>query len=214
MPSRASISSSSSSSRSSYSSSSYSSRPSYSSSSYSSKPVPPRPIAPPPTPKTNGITLSKPSKPSSPSFTKSNPLSPPTPKTNGITLSKSSSSNSTKSNPPPPVSTSTVPASTSASTGGFFSNMMDGLSWGTGQSIANNTVSRLFNWGAGSVHSPSPSTYSDSNTSILTSSTPTTTKSCDELNKQFKECMELNGNSHLACENAFKAYESCVNASK
>ena len=199
MPGRASVSSSRSSSRPSFGSSSYSSRPSYSSSSYSPRPVPPRPIAPPPTPRTNGITLSKSSN------SKPNPPPPAASTSTSTTYSSTST-------------TSSVPASTPASTsssGGFFSNMMDGLSWGTGQSIAHNTVSRIFNWGGGPVHSSSVSTYPSStyNPNTTSSSTSTNTKSCEELNKQFKECLELNGNSHLVCKNAFKAYESCLSAS-
>lgn len=113
---------------------------------------------------------------------------------------------------PPPSSTSTgsIPVSSTGSipvsSGGFMSNVLYGISFGAGQSIAHNTVSRIFNWGLGSTHN---STLSGS------SSIPNSTIiSCEELNKQFKECLELNGNSYSTCKNAFEAYESCLKSQK
>ncbi len=189
---------------SSYSSSSYSSSRS---SSYSSpRPVPPRPIAPPPTPKTNLITLSKPNKSSSES-TKQSPSS------TSIPVSNSPTPTPTPTSTPTPVYT---PSSNSTSSGGFFSNMMDGLSWGTGQSIAHNTVSRIFNWGSSPSSSTHPTTATNAN-SISSPQTVSTSKpnpTCEQLHKSFYDCMNLHSKDFVACEQAFADYESCIKASK
>lgn len=105
----------------------------------------------------------------------------------------------------PTVSSSSLPVSSSSvtpSSGGFFSSMMDGFSFGTGSSIARNMVDRIFSPSQPGVSSIPISTISNN---ILPN------KKCEEFEKSFKDCMNLHNkdmNMNI-CSKAFEDYESC-----
>ncbi len=72
--------------------------------------------------------------------------------------------------------------------------MADGFSFGVGSSIARNMVDRIF---------------APSRTGSTISSSTIPTKECDELNKSFKECMNLHNQDMNICKKAFEDYEDC-----
>jgi hypothetical protein len=103
-----------------------------------------------------------------------------------------------KIKPFPPTATTTTKNSLDQ-TGGLISSIISGFGLGVGQSIAHNTVSRIFNWGFGNSSTP-PHKLIQS-------------EKCDTLNKSFHDCMNLNHNDYTTCEQTFKMYESCIKGS-
>lgn len=127
-------------------------------------------------------------------------------RTNNSGLSRSGKANRLPpppaTNPNPTTNPTTASTSGSSTTPSIMSTMLNGFSFGIGQSIAHNSVNRIFNWGgnnnnSGNSISPNP-----------------INKSCEDLNKQLTECLDFNGNSHITCESVIKAYELCLNESK
>lgn len=120
-------------------------------------------------------------------FTHSKPtsVSPPKPTTTSI--------------PPPPssISPSLPLVSTSTGGGGFLATMINGFSFGTGSSIANNTVNRIFSSSPSPSHSPSSSTTLD----------------CKDLFKNLEECLQTCEDVRV-CQNLLKDYEACKNNKK
>ena len=97
------------------------------------------------------------------------------------------------------TSSASTTASTTASTNtSFMSTMLNGFSFGVGQSIAHNSINKIFNWGGNSNRSDNSISPNPIN------------KSCEDLNKQFTECLDFNGNSHITCESVLKSYELCL----
>jgi hypothetical protein len=124
-------------------------------------------------------------------FTHSKPTTPITTTTSKPTIPTPTSKPTTPIPPssiPPPLS---IP-STSSGGGGFLATMMNGFSFGTGSSIGNNVVNRLFS------SSPSPSPSSSS------------TQDCKDLFKNLEECLQTSEDVRV-CQKVLKDYEACKN---
>ncbi len=70
----------------------------------------------------------------------------------------------------------------------FFSSIINGFSFGTGYSLANNTIHQIF----------SSTPYSSS------------TKSCDTLHKSMNECLQQHFQDKDICKEAIRDYENCL----
>lgn len=121
-------------------------------------------------------------------FTHSKPITPSPTTTPSKPTTSTTTPTTTPSIPPP------LPLGTTSTGGGFLATMMNGFSFGTGSSIANNTVNRIFS----SLPSPSHSS--------------STTLDCKDLFKNLEECLQTSENVSV-CQNLLKDYEACKNNS-
>lgn len=93
---------------------------------------------------------------------------------------------------PPPYIYQSKHEPESKKSGGFLSTMIDGFGFGTGSSVANNVVNRIFN-----------------GKTVTQPICEKENKYCDELDKSFRDCMMTYNQDFTACEKVFQEYESC-----